>query len=120
MKTARKPSKYRAVKTEYNGVLYDSKAEAAYAEHLDLLARAGGIAWWIRQPTFRLGCPENVYKPDFLVVTDAGVYVVDVKGVETSKFKKDRRLWAKYGPCRLVIVKGKKSEYVDPEQKGVA
>jgi hypothetical protein len=74
------------------------------------------VKWWIRQPTFRLGCPENVYRPDFLVVSAKGVRVEDVKGVETSKFARDRKLWARYGPCPLWIVKGSDVEIIDPRE----
>ena len=35
-----KHNKYNAIKTMYNGQLYDSKHEAAYAQHLDVLRKA--------------------------------------------------------------------------------
>jgi hypothetical protein len=106
-------SKYGAIRTEYAGVSYASKSEAAYAATLDLLIKSGNVRWWIGQPKFRLGCPENVYVPDMLVVPAVGdPYVVDVKGVRTAKFNKDVRLWAAYGPCDLHIVSGKKVEVV--------
>lgn len=100
-------SKYHAKKAEYAGESYDSKAEAAYAKHLDsdLSCAAGGILFYNRQPKFTLGCPENIYKPDFLIVYQRHVVAVDIKGHETPKFKKDRKLWAKYGPCPLQIVR---------------
>lgn len=46
MQAKPKPSKYRAKRTEYKGVMYDSKAEA---EHAILLDRLPSIAWWLRQ-----------------------------------------------------------------------
>lgn len=100
-------SKYKAKPVVYGGVRYASKAEGARAVHLDMLVRTGKIGWWIGQPKFRLGCPENIYVADFLVVgTDGRVLrVEDVKGMETQKFKRDRRLWKRYGPCRLWVVK---------------
>lgn len=105
-----KPNKYGAKPTEYGGVRYDSKAEAKRAEALDGLRQAGAVAWWIAQPRFRLGCTENVYVADFLVVDPLGdgVHVEDVKGQETSKFKRDKKLWRSYGPCPLWIIKGGK------------
>lgn len=112
-------SKYRAVPTEYQGVRYASKAEAKRAVELDLLVRAGEVLWWIGQPTYRLGCAENVYRPDFLVVTPRGVHVEDVKGKETAKFRRDRRLWKSYGPCDLHIIKGKKREVIEGGNPGV-
>ncbi len=89
----------------YNGVLYASKAEAKYAQHLDGCQDFDEIEFWVPQPKFRLGCPENVYIADFLIIS-ADVWVVDVKGFETPKFKRDKKLWAKYGPCQLRIVTG--------------
>ncbi len=107
-----KSRKYRNKPTEYNGLRYDSKAEARRAQELDFLEGAGEIAFWIRQPTFYLGCPENVYRADFLVVHTGNypkhqgvAHVEDVKGRETPKFKRDRKLWAAYGPCELHIKK---------------
>lgn len=103
--------KYNAKPTVYNGVRYDSKAEAQRAEALDLLIRAGHVDFWIGQPTFRLGVPENVYRPDFLVIHGVqsdwpGVcHVEDVKGVETPAFKRNKRLWDAYGPCPLHVIR---------------
>lgn len=106
-------SKYRSVRTEYAGVLFDSKAEARRAAELDLLVKAGHVRFWIGQPKFRLGCPENVYRPDFLVVAGNGsVYVEDVKGVDTPKFRRDLKLWRAYGPCPLHVVRAKDTEVV--------
>jgi hypothetical protein len=107
----RRPSKYRAKRTEYNGVLYASKAEANRAAELDLLLKAGNILDWIPQPMVRLGVPENVYRPDFLVIAQRGgvlghggdAWYEDVKGAETAKFKRDKKLWKAYGRLPLHV-----------------
>lgn len=107
--------KYKAKPTDYAGVRYASKAEAARAAALDLWAAAAPGRWWVGQPKFRLGVPENVYVADFLVVDGGSVRVEDVKGVETAKFKRDKKLWASYGPCPLwLIKKGRVAEVVAP------
>lgn len=106
-------NKYKAKPTEYNGVRYASKGEAARAKALDNFKDAGLIFWWIGQPKFRLGCPENVYVADFLVVGAAGTHVEDVKGMETPKFKRDKKLWMAYGPTELWIIKGQRVEIVE-------
>jgi len=98
-------SKYHAKKAEYNGEVFDSLAEAAYARHLDGEVERGAILYYVRQPRFTLGCPENVYKPDFHVVAPRWTTATDVKGHETPKFRKDRRLWARYGPCPLQVIR---------------
>ena len=108
----RKPNKYRARKTEYKGVLYDSKAEADYAAELDALKFKGEVAWWLRQVKIPLGLDFST-RVDFLVAiknhsmdsTVLHVYAVEVKGVETREFAKIRKLWTKYSPFDLHINK---------------
>lgn len=100
-----------AKRTEYNGVAYPSKAEAEYAARLDLMVKGGLILGWIRQVTFPL-VPKTdtakgvTYRVDFMVFTAPGeCHVVDVKGVETGRFKIIRELWRERGPCDLRIFK---------------
>ena len=110
----------------YNGVLYASKAESIRAQELDLLIRSGDVKFWIGQPLFRLGCAENTYRPDFLIIPneDYGAancpWVEDVKGFETQSFKRHKRLWKAYGPCELRVLKRKGSgwttEIVSPAE----
>lgn len=93
----------------WNGKVYASKAEMSYAVHLDSLIRAGHVTEVVEQPRVCLGIRENVYVPDFLVIVMHGnlghAYYVDVKGAETQAFKKNVRLWRKYGRLPLRIVK---------------
>ena len=111
-----KRNKYGAVPTVYGGFRYASKAEASRAKELDDLHHVG--LRYIRQPRFNLGCPENVYVADFLVwgfaANGGDVHVEDVKGRETPKFARDKKLWRAYGPCQLWIIKSKgKNEYIN-------
>lgn len=118
---ARPRSKYRNVRTEYNGRLYDSRAEANRAATLDTLTAAGQIRHWEPQPRFRLGCEENVYRADFLVWNiDGSTRAEDVKGVRTAKFNRDLKLWRRYGPCELHVIGRKAVEVVRPEWMGEA
>ena len=84
---AARGSKYGARRTEYGGRTYDSAAEAEYAANLDQQRRAGLILGWLPQvPLWTLG--GSRYVMDFLVVhRQARPEVVDVKGVETERFK---------------------------------
>jgi hypothetical protein len=110
-----RPSKYRSERVEYDGLLYDSRAEAARARELDAQRAAGVIRGWIRQVPFRLGVPENVYRVDFLVFhLDGTVHAEDTKGHRTDKFNRDVKLWARYGPCELHIIHKGQVEVVDP------
>lgn len=110
-----KGSKFKNEPVIYRGVRYDSKAEARRAEQLDEMLQAGEILFWMGQPKFRLGHHLNVYKPDFLVVGPGWVRAEDVKGMETAKFKRDRKLWADCGQCPLWIIKGGKAEIITPQ-----
>lgn len=120
----KKPSKYRNVRTEYpagSGEWYDSKAEAARAAALAEGKASGQYRLVLRQPTFRLGVVENVYRPDFLVVDHVGdCWAEDVKGKPTPKFNRDKKLWARYGDVPLrVITNGKVVETIVPQGRGI-
>jgi len=70
--------------TEYNGVKYHSKKEAAYAQKLDWLKKDGEVLEWKRQVNYKLaiqGLLITTYRLDFLVMySSGGVEYVDVKG----------------------------------------
>ncbi len=103
----KKSHKYRVAQREqrtYNGVIYHSKAETIYAAQADLLLRAGEIRNWKRQVTFQLG-PDFKTTVDFVITERHGKYVVEVKGFETPDFKRVKRLWRKYGPMDMQIMK---------------
>jgi hypothetical protein len=108
----RRTAKYRAVRTEHDGVVYDSKAEARRAAELDAMTAAGQIIGYQRQVTFRLGDKLDPYRVDFLVFDHYGaVHAEDVKGYETKQFKHHLRRWRRFGPCDLWIV-GKETAVV--------
>ena len=109
--------KYNAKPTFYDGVRYDSKAEAAHAARLDLAKRAGAIADWKRQVPIDIGDPgiDRPYRVDFVVTeNDGSIHAEEVKGVETSRFKRQKKQWAKRGPCPLwIFKKGKRVEVIE-------
>lgn len=102
----RRRNKYNVAKREdrtWRGKCYDSKAEMLYAQ---LLADDPDVIEVVEQPRVWLGVPENAYRPDFLVIKEHGhPFYVDVKGVETAAFKRNKKLWAKYGRLMLAVVK---------------
>jgi predicted nuclease of restriction endonuclease-like RecB superfamily len=89
----------------FRGKTYDSKAERDYAEAV-WMQLGTEYAEIVEQPRLFLGVRENVYVPDFLLIPLEGgePHYVDVKGAETPKFAKDKRLYAEYGRLPLVIV----------------
>ena len=78
--------KYNAVKTELDGIKFDSKKEARYYLDLKLRVKAGEVIFFLRQVPFDL--PGNVkYRVDFQEFhTDGTIHFVDVKGVRTTDF----------------------------------
>ena len=95
-----KKSKYGAVKTEVDGIMFDSKREASRYQELRLLEQAGEIATLRLQVPYIL-FPKNEhgralkYIADFVYNDDTGALVVeDAKGHSTDVYKIKRRLMA--------------------------
>lgn len=101
-----KPSKYRNVKTQVDGITFDSKAEANRYLELKSLQHAGLIRGFAMQPSFRFASGTR-YIPDFIVCGYGGeIWVEDVKGVETAAFKlKAKLLKHEYPWLPLRIIK---------------
>ena len=102
-------SKYRANKTEVDGIVFDSKREAARYRELKLMEQTGEIFDLKLQPTFELQKSFKhkgktiraiTYKADFMYrARGITTFVVeDVKGMETEVFKIKRKMFLKqYG-----------------------
>jgi hypothetical protein len=95
-----KKSKYGNQKTDINGKEFDSKKEAKRYKELNLLLKAGKIAFLARQVEYELnvgGTHSLKYVADFQY-TDAEtgkVVVEDCKGFLTREYKKRKRLMKK-------------------------
>lgn len=89
-------NKYGAKKTEYNGVTFDSKAEAHRAYELDMLKKSGEVTDIEYQPVFDVVVNNKKickYKADFKVTySDGHVEIEDVKGVRTPVYKLKKKL----------------------------
>ncbi len=105
---APKRVKYGNKKTVIDGATFDSQAEARRYCELKQLLRAGEIRGFARQPSFIIDVAGTRYRPDFIVCGAGGdIWVEDVKGCETPKFKRDRLLWeATYWWMPLKIIRG--------------
>lgn len=66
---------------------YRSKTEAAYADHLDVLLRAGEIVDW-KYEAIKLRLPGGYfYVPDFVVVLPGGGFELrEVKGAKRGRY----------------------------------
>lgn len=101
--TLGKPTKYRAVPTEVNGIRFHSKGEAARYAELMRLVEVGEVSYFLRQVPFDL--PGGVvYRLDFLIVRKvlprghAIITYEDFKGYMTPASKiKIRQVEAIYG-----------------------
>lgn len=99
-----KNSKYGAVKTEIDGIVFDSKHEASRYKELHLLERAGEITNLRLQVPFEL-IPKSKYGMPIRYIADfvyndlnGSLIVEDAKGVKTLVYKLKRRIMAeKYG-----------------------
>lgn len=93
-------SKYGAIKTEVDGLVFASKAEARRYGELRLLERAGKIAGLELQPRYRLvvnGVLIGTYVGDFRYEEDTAEpfdpeVVEDVKGVKTPVYRLKKKL----------------------------
>jgi hypothetical protein len=104
-------TKYHAVRTNYNGVRYDSKREAQYAATLDMMRKARGsdrVFEWARQVPFPLRVNGHLICKltlDFQVCYyDGRIEYHEVKGVETRDFKLRMKLFRALFPDVIVRI----------------
>lgn len=98
--------KYRNIRTEYNGRMYDSKKEAKHAATLDMMRLATDpkqkVVGYKPQVRFSLevkGKKIGAYVADFVVVfADEHSEIQDVKGMRTPLYKwKKKHFEIQYG-----------------------
>jgi len=98
-----KPSKYKNVKTEVDGIKFDSKKEAKRWQELKLLEASGEIDQLMRQikyeliPSYKFPTERAVnYVADFVYLTRVGEawtwIVEDAKGMRTPDYVIKRKL----------------------------
>lgn len=104
--------KYGAKKTFYDGITFDSKAEAEYYAFLKNSKEHEIIEM---QPKIYLTKAKILYKPDFKVKKGSYLYYVDIKGFATPVFNIKKRLWKAYMNLPLHIIKKKGSKFITSE-----
>lgn len=111
-----KRSKYGNIRTEVDGIKFDSRKEAEYYCQLKLLKQAGEIKDFGLQPKFVLqeGFEKDgkryapiTYYADFVVDNlDGTTDIIDIKGVETQVFKIKQKMFEyKFKDKNLKVVK---------------
>lgn len=91
-----KPSKYRNVKTEVAGIVFDSKREAKRWTELLWLEKTGVISALERQRSFTLTVAGHKicrYVADFVYLENGKQIVEDSKGAQTPVFKLKAKLF---------------------------
>lgn len=102
-------TKYNAKKTEIDGILFDSKREAARYVELKEQEKLGFITNLERQVKFQLlpsqkrpdGTTErgSYYYADFCYYRNGEYVVEDVKGHDTDVYRLKRKMMLKMGYC---------------------
>jgi len=100
--------KFNAQRTEYEGRVYHSKAEAQHAFRLDLEKGSpdSDVVGWT--PQFNIPLGEDVALcVDFLVRLAGNRFRCDeVKGYDRDTlWRLKRSLWPKHGPCPLHVIR---------------
>jgi hypothetical protein len=90
-------SKYNAKRTDVDGIIFDSMAEARRYSNLKLLVRAGQITGLELQPQFPIvvnGKKICVYKADFRYFDTIlqETIIEDVKGMQTAVYRIKKKL----------------------------
>lgn len=102
-------SKYKAIRTEVNGIKFASKAEAARYNELQFLAYKGIIQNCSRQVKYPLlvnGQKIGAYIADFVYTENGKTVVEDVKGFPTPLYRwKKKHMLAQYG-IEITEIKG--------------
>lgn len=111
MKAAKKPSKYRNKKTVFDGVLYDSKAEANFAAKLKIREQLGEVKDVERQVVLAYelnGKKIFKYMADFVYfdVAENRKKYIDVKGFKTPVFKLKAKILEAALNIKIECVKG--------------
>lgn len=94
--------KFKAVRTEADGITFGSKKEAAYYEGLKLAKRGGDLVFFLRQVPFHL--PGGIrYVVDFVEFWKNGeVRFVDVKGYKTREYLTKKAIVESSYPIKII------------------
>jgi len=95
--------KFNAVAVEFDGIRFDSKKEGRYYQELKLRVASGEVVFFLRQTVFHI--EGGTYRVDFQEFhADGTIHFVDVKGMQTSAFKKSKKQVEKKYPVEIEIV----------------
>ena len=114
--TLKRKSKYKAIKVEYDGIVFDSKLEGARYKILKALENSGHITDLEVQTPYECwveGTKICKYIADFRYKVNGETVVEDTKGVLTQVFRLKKKLVeALYPGTVIVIVKNPRAEVI--------
>jgi hypothetical protein len=92
------------VRTESDGIKFDSKKEARYYDQLKLRVKSGEVLFFLRQVPLHL--PGGVrYVVDFQEFhSDGTVRFVEVKGMQTKDFVMKKKMVESIYPVEIEVV----------------
>jgi len=95
--------KFNAVRTEYDGIKFDSKKEGKYYLELKNKVRAGIVLFYLRQVPFQLP-GSTTYRIDFMEFhADGTVHFIDVKGMQTKEFILKKKIVEALYPVEIEV-----------------
>lgn len=98
MKTIQKQPKYRNIKKEVDGIVFDSKKEAGRYLQLKAMQNAGLISdlkYKKSECTYPISIKDKLickYIPDFIYVRDSELIIEDAKGIKTAVYRLKKKL----------------------------
>lgn len=109
----KKRHKYNARAAWVDGVRFDSVAESRYYERLKLFVAAGELLRFHMQVNFVLAGPVKV-RVDFMeIYPDGKIKYVDVKGVVTKSFIRNRKMIKAVYGVDIIPVKYKNGCFIE-------
>jgi len=106
----RAPGKYGNIKSEVDGIRFDSKLEARRYCVLKLLQQAGQISDLKLQVPYKLEINGSLvckYVADFVYQENGQMVVEDSKGVETPEFKLKKKLMKAIHGIEIYLTRAK-------------
>ncbi len=105
-------SKYKNKRVRVDGILFDSKAEAAYYGYLLLLKKACEVSYFLMQVPFLLEGGVK-YRLDFMVFYSCGrIENIDVKGVVTELFRVKKKMVEARYPVKIRCLKRHGNKFI--------
>ena len=98
---AHRPSKYRSIMEECQGIKFQSKKEARYFRELQARVSLGEVRYFLMQVPFILVGGVR-YRCDFMEVwKDGSIHYIDVKGYKNQTYRNKRKQVESMFPVKI-------------------